>query len=164
MTDFDPAKPLTMTGFKTVDGFNLTAGTRLVIVAEPKVLGEVTESMARRLHAKGNAVYEEDFRPTPVETEEQGRAREAGLVLAAATPAVSVEGNATELEPGEITPPDDLVTWQADDLDLGKKAGDRVTKEDLVTIAFREEIVLTDESTKPVIIRQIVEARAAKAG
>lgn len=165
MSDFDPTRRLTMAKFKTVDGFPLTAGTPLVIVEEPRANGEVTELMARRLHAKGNAVYAEDFRPTPVETDDQARSREAVSVLAdAALPVIEGDGSdlTEELSP-ELVPPADLVTWQDDDANLGKKAGDRVTKEDLITIAFREDIVLTDESTKPVIIRQIVEARAAKA-
>jgi hypothetical protein len=165
MSDFDPTRPLTMAKFKTVDGFPVTPGTPLFIVETPSKSGEVTELMARRLHAKGNAVYADDFRPTPVETEEQARAREAAGALAdAALPVIEGDGsNLTEELSPELVPPADLVTWQDDDADLGKKAGDRVTKEDLITIAFREQIALTDESTKPVIIRQIVEARAAKA-
>lgn len=163
MSDFDPTRPLIMAKFKTVDGFGVTPGTPLVIVADPRATGEVTEAMAKRLHAKGTAVYADDFRPTPVETEDQARAREAVAVLADAGE-VAIEGDADgQTEPGEIAPPADLVTWQDDDADLGKVAGDRVTKEDLLTIALREEIELTDESTKPVIIRQIVEARAARA-
>lgn len=165
MSDFDPTRPLTMAKFKTVDGFGVPVGTPLVIVDEPRALGEVTEASARRLHAKGNAVYADDFRPTPVETEEQAKAREASIALAdAGLPVIEGDGSdLTEQESLELVPPADLVTWQDDDADLGKVAGDRVTKEDLLTIAMREEIVLTDESTKPVIIRQIVEARAAKA-
>ena len=165
MSDFDPNRPLTMTKFKTVEGFPVTAGTPLVIVEAPAKSGEVTEAMAKRLWAKGTAVYADDFRPTPVETEDQARAREAAGALAdAALPVIEGDGSdLTEETSPELVPPADLLTWQDDDADLGKKAGDRVTKEDLVTIAFREEIELTDESTKPVIIRQIVEARAAKA-
>lgn len=165
MSDFDPNRPLTMAVFKTVDGFPVTAGTPLIIVEEPSKSGEVTEAMANRLWARGWAVYADDFRPTPVETEEQAKAREAaGLIADAALPVIEGDGSdLTEQLSPELVAPADLVTWQDDDADLGKKAGDRVTKEDLITIAFREEIELTDESTKPVIIRQIVEARAAKA-
>lgn len=162
MTKFDPTHPLIMSQFKTVDGFGVPAGTPLVIVDTPRATGEVTEGTARLLFNKKIAVLADDFRPTPVETEEQARAREATESLrAAALPVIEGDGSdlTEELSP-ELVPPADLVTWQDDDADLGKKAGDKVTKEDLLTIAMREEIVLFDESTKPVIIRQIVEARA----
>lgn len=165
MSDFDPTRPLIMAAFKTVDGFNVPQGTPLSIVETPAKTGEVTEAMARLLWNRKIAVYDEDYRPTPVETEEQTRAREAAEALNdAALPVIDGDGSdlTEELSP-ELVPPADLLTWQVDDADLGKKAGDRVTKEDLLTIAFREEITLTDESSKPVIIRQIVEARAAKA-
>lgn len=161
MTDFDPNRPLTMAKFKTVDGFPVGAGTPLFIVEAPAKSGEVTEPMAKRLWAKGTAVYSDDFRPTPVETEEQAKAREAADVIAAATP----EGD----EPGltdatDILAPDDLVTWQADDEGTGKKAGAPVTRADLIVIAERESVTIESDDNKPAIIRKIVEHRAAQAG
>src|SRR3546814_21092714 len=120
--------------------------------------------MARLLWNRKIAVYNDDYRPTPVETEEQTRAREASVALAdAGAVVVKSEDLGGDDLTGELVAPADLVTWQDDDIDLGKKAGDRVTKEALLTIAFREPISQTDESTKPVIITQIVEHRATPA-
>lgn len=163
MSKFDPTRQLIMGTFKTVSGFNIPQGTPLFIVETPAKTGEVTEDMARLLWNRKIAVYDDDYRPTPVETDEQARTREAVGALADAGAVVESEDLGGDDLTSELVAPADLVTWQDDDVDLGKKAGDRVTKEDLLTIAFREEVVLTDESTKPVIIRQIVEHRAAQA-
>lgn len=162
MSKFDPALPLIMATFKTVDGFPVTAGTPLVIVETPAKSGEVTEMMAKRLWAKGTAVYADDFRPTPVETDDQARAREASEALAAATPPAS-DGDAGLTDATDILAPDDLVTWQADDDALGKKAGQPVTRADLIAIAERETVAIESDDNKPAIIRKIVEHRAAQA-
>lgn len=165
MSKFDPTSQLIMAVFKTVDGFDVPQGTPLFIVETPAKTGEVTEAMARLLWNRKIAVYADDYRPTPVETEEQTHAREAAEALAAAEPVVVGDEVTTEpVTDPEIVPPADLVTWQADDPDLGKKAGDRVTNEDLRTIALRETVEVEDSDAKAVLIRKIVEHRAAKAG
>ncbi len=147
---FDPKRRLVMASFKTVLGHNLPAGTPLIIAEEPTALGEVDEGMARRLHASGVATYAEDARPTPVETPEQERARLAAEALRDA-PVGSDLG---------LVPSDDLVTWQADDKETGKKAGDRVTKVDLIAIAEREGVVIETDDNKPDLIRKIMAKRA----
>ncbi|MEJ7831340.1 MAG: hypothetical protein WKF79_00360 [Nocardioides sp.] len=148
---FDPKRRLVMATFKTVLGHNLPAGTPLVIVGEePAASGEVDEAMARRLHASGVATYVEDARPTPVETPEQERARLAHEALRDAP-----EGGDLDLLVSN-----DLQVWAADDSETGKKAGDRVTKADLLVIAEREGARVETDDNKPDLQRKIMLRRA----
>jgi hypothetical protein len=148
---FDPKRRLVMATFKTVMGHNLIAGRTLTIVEEPSAPGEVDEAMAARLFNSKNAVYFEDARPTPVETPEQEAARLAREALRDATD-------------GELTPTDDLVTWQVDDPETGKKAGAKVTKDDLLAIAEREGAAVETDDNKGDLIRKIMERRATPVG
>ena len=146
---FDPSRRLVMATFKTVLGHNLPAGTALAIVEEPSARGEVDEAMARRLFNGRNAVYAEDARPTPVETPEQEKARLAIEAL-------------RDARDGDVVMPD-LLVWQADDAEAKKKAGAKVTKDDLILIAKREGVLVETDDNKPYLIRKITERRAAAA-
>lgn len=150
---FDPRRPIVMATFKTVLGHNLPVGTPLTIVEEPTASGEIDEAMARRLFASGNAVYREDARPTPVETPEAEKAR---LAAEALRDAVGTEGE------GQLTPQEDLVTWQVDDAELKAKAGDRVTNDHLRAIAGRENVVVEGDDNKADLQRKIMEGRALR--
>lgn len=150
---FDPRRPIVMATFKTVLGHNLPAGTPLTIVEEPTAKGEVDEAMARRLFASRNAVYREDARPTPVETPEAEKAR---LAAEALRDAAGTEGE------GQLVPQEDLVSWQADDEELGTKAGDRVTNDHLRAIAARERVVVEGDDNKADLQRKIMEGRALR--
>lgn len=159
MSDFDPARKLVMAKFKTVLGHSLPAGTPLAIAAEPAARGEVDEAMARRLHAGGIAIYADDFRPTPVESAEQARTREAAEIVERAEAADDDSGEGLTLD--EI--PADLIAWQADDEGTGKKAGATVTKSDLLVIAERENVAVETDDNKADLQRKIVLNRAALA-
>lgn len=152
---FDPKRRLVMATFKTVLGHNLPAGTTLTIVDEPKARGEVDEAMARRLHASKNAVYFEDATPTPVETPEQEKNRLAREALR--------DARDLPADDFQLVPTDDLVKWQADDTELGRKAGDPVTNGDLRVIAAREGAVVETDDNKADLQRKIMERRAALA-
>lgn len=156
MSDFDAATPLVMATFKTVHGFNLNRGTRLHIVDEPSVAGEVTEAMARRLFKSRIAVPADAFRPTPVETSEQEAARIVSEASAPLADPVSPEN-------ADLTIPADLSVWQEDDAETGAKAGDRVTNDHLRTIAAREAIDVESDDNKGDLQRKIVLGRAAHA-
>lgn len=147
---FDPQRRLVMANFKTVLGHNLPAGTPLVLVEEPTARGEVDEALARRLFNGRNAVYAEDARPTPVETPEQEKARLAAEAL-------------RDADDGDVVVMEDLLVWQADDAEAKKKAGAKVTKDDLILIAGRESVVIETDDNKPDLIRKITERRAAAA-
>src|SRR3546814_4517152 len=109
MSKFDPTRQLIMAVFKTVDGFNVPQGTPLFIVETPAKTGEVTEDMARLLWNRKIAVYNDDYRPTPVETEEQTRAREASVALAdAGAVVVESEDLGGDDLTGELVAPADL--------------------------------------------------------
>jgi hypothetical protein len=144
---FDPKRPLVMASFKTVLGHNLPVGTPLVITDEPSAPGEVDEGLARRLWNGKAAAYATDLRPTPVETPEQERAR---LALEA-------------MRDGNTEPTADLLVWQEDDAEAGKKAGAKVTKDDLLIIAARESVTVETDDNKPDLIRKITERRAQAA-
>lgn len=146
---YDPTRRLVMATFKTVHGHGLPAGTFLTLASEPAKAGEVDEDTARLLWNKKAAVYEEDHRPTPVETPQQEAARIVTAVVA--DPDAPVET------------PADLVTWQQDDDEVLKKAGDRVTVVDLRLIAGREGVTVETDDNKGDLIAKIVAARAAKA-
>ena len=147
---FDPQRRLVMATFKTVLGHNLPSGTPLVIAEEPSARGEVDEAMARRLFNSRNAVYAEDARPTPVETPEQEKARKAAEALRSLS-----AGDDPVVMP-------DLLVWPADDQETGKKAGQKVTKDDLIAISKREDVSIETDDNKPDLIRKITERRAAK--
>src|SRR5690606_36187632 len=151
---FDPNRKLVMDKFKTVHGFNLNRGTRLTLAAEPARAGEVTEARARRLWSSGLAVYAEDFGATPVETAGAAAIRQAAEIVEDAGGDV-----------GEVSDvPPDLVTWQQDDEALGRRAGDRVTNDDLRAIAEREGIAgLETDDNKATMQMKIVAGRAAQA-
>lgn len=141
MSDFDPARKLTMARFKTVHGHGLQAGTALAIVEEPAAAGEVDEAMARRLWNAGIAVYAEDFRPTPVETKEQEAARlTAGETASPDTDESAIEGDQIEVQ-------SDL----------------RVSNSALRKIAEDEGIAVESDDNKADLQRKIMEGRAAKA-
>lgn len=141
MSDFDPARKLTMARFKTVLGHGLQAGTPLAIVKEPTARGEVDEAMARRLHKSGIAVYAEDFRPTPVETKEQEAARlTAGETATPDSTESAIEGDQIEVQ-------DDL----------------RVSNADLRKIAKDEGVELESDDNKADMQLKIMRARAARA-
>jgi hypothetical protein len=73
---FDPAKPLRMGRFNTVNGHPLTPGANITIVeGEPKAAGEVTLDQATRLWSGRTFVYAEDARPTPVESPQDAAKR-----------------------------------------------------------------------------------------
>jgi hypothetical protein len=154
---FDPTRRLVMAKFKTVLGHGVTVGTPLRIVDEPSEPGEVDKVLAERLWASGLATYAEDRRPTRVETEEEQKIREANEALNLRDFGVVPDG-----EPPVDAVPPDLLTWQTDDEELGRKAGDRVTMGDLRVIAGREEIAVAPGSNKPELIAQIIAARAAR--
>lgn len=149
---FDPKRRLVMASFKTVLGHNLPAGTPLAIVEEPSARGEVDEAMARRLFASGVAGYEDEVHATPVETPDQERNRLALERLR--------EGGD---DPDSLAATDDLVIWQADDEETGKKAGAKVTNDDLRVIAAREGAVVETDDNKADLTRKIMEVRAARA-
>lgn len=157
MSKFDPARKLVMAKFKTVGGHNLNRGAPLIIAAEPAAAGEVDEAMARRLFAGGQAIYADEFRPTPVESKEAEAARLLGGQTA------SPDLTETEIEGTQIEVQADLVTWQADDDALGKKAGQKITKDDLLAIAEREEVAVESDDNKADLQRKIMEGRAARA-
>lgn len=146
---FDPKRRLVMATFKTVLGHNLPAGTTLTIVDEPSARGEVDKAMAARLFNSKNAVYFEDARPTPVESPDQEKARLAAEALYDAGP------------DGEVSVPADLIVWQEDDAETGRKKGDKVTRPDLVAIASREGVTFETDDNKGELTRKIVEHRAA---
>jgi hypothetical protein len=150
---YDPKRRLVMASFKTVLGHNLPAGTPLTVVEEPKARGEIDLAMATRLHGGRIAVYAEDARPTPVETPEQERNR---LALEALR-------DAPADDPDAFVATDDLTVWQADDAETGKKAGDKVTNDDLRAIAEREGALIESDDNKPDLQRKIMERRAAVA-
>lgn len=147
---FDPKRRLVMATFKTVLGHSLPAGTTLTVVEEPTQRGEVDEALAARLYNSKNAVYFEDARPTPVETPDQERARLAREAL-------------RDSPADDVVATDDLVVWQDDDAETGKKAGQKVTNDDLRVIAAREGAVVETDDNKGDLRRKIMEARAARA-
>ena len=147
---FDPSRRLVMATFRTVLGHGLNAGTPLTIVDEPSARGEVDEKLAQRLYAGRIATYAEDFRPTPVETPEMAKRRQAVEAV-------------REAPKGEITM-DDLEVWQEDDEETGKKKGQKVTKDDLLTIARRESVEIETDDNKADLIRKITINRAGPAG
>lgn len=163
MKDFDPKTPLVMAESKTADGQNLRRGDKLKISKDPAGPGEVSESTARLLYAKQAAIPAADFRPTPVETKQQEAARllsdEPDPVPEAEAPADTVTSDGDQ-----FTPAPDLVTWQHDDEEAGRKAGDKVTNADLVLIAGRETVDLPGDATKADMQRLIMEAREAEGG
>jgi hypothetical protein len=162
---FDPARSLVMARFNTVHGHGINPGTPLVIVDEPNEAGQVTEATARRLYNSGAALYAEDYYPTPVETPEQEKARLATEALAETAAAAADEEGAGQDGPAAIeNPPADLLKWQEDDAEAGKKAGQTVTVADLHLIAKREDVpgIETDDN-KPSLIAKIVQHRAAQA-
>lgn len=146
---FDPKRRLVMASFKTVLGHNLPAGTPLAIVDEPAAPGEVDEALARRLFASKLAGYDDEVYATPVETPEAERNR---LALEALR-----DGGTDALAT------DDLLVWAADDAETGKKAGQKVTKDDLLVIAAREGVVVETDDNKPDLQRKILERRASLA-
>lgn len=162
MSDFDPAVPLTMAKFKTVHGFNLNAGTKLVVTDTPTQRGEVTPAMARRLFNAGVAIPTDDFRPTPVESEDEAKAREAREALADALVETPGADGSTDVIDEDVVAPDDLLIWQEDDAETGKKAGQKVTNDDLRTIASREGAIVETDDNKPSLIRKIIENRASR--
>jgi hypothetical protein len=141
MSDFDPARPLILTKFKTIHGFRPHVGQPLTIVDEPAKEGDVTEAMARRLHKSGIAVYAEDFRPTPVETPEQ----EAARLVAERDSAIEEGEDAADVPLSSI--PDDL----------------NVTNSKLREIAAAEGVDVESDDNKSELQRKIVEHRAAHA-
>lgn len=147
----DTSRSLVMTRFKTVLGHNIGAGQPVTVVAEPSGRGEIDKALAERLFAGGLIAYAEDHRPTPVETPAQERARLAAEAL-------------RDSDSNEITPTDDLVTWQADDAETGKRAGQKVTNSDLLAIAKREGALIESDDNKPDMIAKIMTHRASKAG
>lgn len=150
---FDPTRSLAMATFKTVLGHNLPAGHPLVIVDEPSAPGEVDEAMARRLFNAKVAGYHDELHATPVETPEQERNR---LALEALR-------DAPAGDPDALVATDDLNVWPADDAETGKKAGDRVTNDDLRVIAGREGATVESDDNKADLQRKIIERRAALA-
>lgn len=145
MSTFDPTRRLVLGSFRTVLGHQLDAGTPLVIVDQPSAPGEVEEGLARMLWNKKVALYAEDARPTPVETPAQEQARLAREAM----------------RDGEEVPVlTDLLVWQVDDAETGKKQGDRVTKDDLLVIAARERVPVEGDDNKPDLIRKITARRA----
>lgn len=72
---FDPNRPLVMAGFNTINGFAMTAGERITIADEPTERGEVTLDTAARLWSGGKFVYQEEARPTPVESPQDAARR-----------------------------------------------------------------------------------------
>lgn len=151
---FDPKRRLVMASFKTVMGHSLPAGTPLAIVEEPSARGEVDEAMARRLYASKVAGYEDEVYATPVETPEQERNRLALEALREPGPPG---------DPDVVNATNDLLVWPADDAETGKKAGQKVTKDDLIVIAGRESVVIETDDNKVDLIRKIMEVRAARA-
>lgn len=147
---FDPARRLVMATFKTVHGYGLNSGSPLTITAEPSARGEVDEALAFRLWKSGVAVYADDHRPTPVEAPAQEKVRLAAEAL-------------RDAGSGELSIPD-LTVWEADDTETGKKAGAKVTKEDLLAVAAREGVTVETDDNKADLIRKITEARAAPLG
>jgi hypothetical protein len=148
---YDPKRRLVMARFKTVLGHSLPAGTALAVVDEPSARGEVDQAMAQRLFNAKLAIYEDDHRPTPVETPEAEKAR-----LAA---------EAFDVAPSddEVAVVDDLQVWQEDDEATGKKKGAKVTKDDLLAIAEREGVTVETDDNKADLQRKIMIARAARA-
>lgn len=136
MSDFDPARRLTIARFKTVGGHPLPVGTALTIVAEPAKPGEVDEALARRLFASGIAVYAEDYRPTPVETTEAQAAR-------------------------IITEAADLDEAAGDQIEV--QADLRVSNSALRQIAADEGVAVEGDDNKSDLQRKIMEGRAARA-
>lgn len=59
--------------------------------------------------------------------------------------------------------PDDLIRWNADDSETGKKAGAIVTKDDLHIIAKREGVDVETDDNKASLQAKIAAARAAAA-
>jgi hypothetical protein len=157
MSKLDYDRKLVMTKFKTVLGHNLTAGTPLVITDKPIEAGQIDRDMADRLFGGGLAVYAEDFHPTPVETAEQ----EAARLLRGGT--ASPDLTEGEIDPPQIEVQADLVTWQEDNPTLGKTAGQKVTKDDLLAIAELEEDAVESDDNKADLQRKIMEARASRA-
>lgn len=143
---FDPAKPLVMAAFRTVNGHGLNAGNPILVSVEPAAFGEVDEATARRLWLSGAAVYQEDHRPTPVETPEQEKARLAAEAL-------------RDADGGDVVMPD-LQVWAEDDRETGKKAGARVTRDDLIAVAAREGVPVEPGDTKADLARKITAHRA----
>lgn len=141
MSEFDPARTLIMTKFKTVHGFRPHVGSPLEIVAEPSKEGEVTEAMARRLWKSGIAVYAEDFRPTPVATPEQ----EAAALVAERDAAIEDGQDAADVPLSSI--PDDL----------------NVTNAKLHEIAKDEGVDVESDDNKASLQRKIIEHRASRA-
>lgn len=141
MSDFDPARTLIITQFKTVHGFRPHVGSPLAIVDEPSKEGEVTEAMARRLWKSGIAVYAEDFRPTPVATPEQ----EAAVIVAERDSAIEEGDDASDVPLPSI--PEDL----------------NVTNAKLHEIAATEGVDVESDDNKASLQRKIIEHRASRA-
>ena len=164
--EFDPTRKLTMAKRRTVLGHALSRGTPLEIVDKPEKAGEVDHAMARMLWLKGVAIYSDDFRPTPVETPDAEAARLArdAQNVSAAGPRGAEIGELSPAEPGddlELEIPDDLVVWQRDDAEAGKRAGDRVTNDDLRLIATREQVEIESDDNKADLQRKITLRRLA---
>lgn len=69
---FDKTRPLVMARFNSLYEHEMEAGDRLTIVEERgDAKGEVTLDIAIRLWLSGQANYESDWSPTPIETPEQ---------------------------------------------------------------------------------------------
>lgn len=150
MAKFDPARALTMASAKTVFGHSLKNGDPLVVTDSPSLRGEINQAMAQRLWASGLAVYTDDHRPTPV--------------APAAVDAAPSDAGVDALEssaPAEISVNADLVTWQSDDFELGRMAGDHVTNDDLRAIAKREGVPLRGDETKKQMQTWIMNTRMA---
>lgn len=153
MSDFDPNRKLVMASFKTVHGHGLGAGAALTVVDVAHKPGHVEPAMARRLFNAGIAVYAEDFRPTPVMAKQQESEQETlALVAGQDDEAVKIDN-----------PPEDLVIWPQDDDETGKKAGAKVTRDDLFVIAARECAEVESDDNKASLITKITLARAARA-
>lgn len=165
MTDFNPDTPLLMARRKSVNGTYLNAGTKLVITDKPSAPGEVDEDTARLLFNKGIAVPLDDFRPTPVETKDQeaARLRRDQVATDAEMPQTSASTSDSDGEKRDsFEPQSDLVTWQADDDEAGKKAGDPVTNDDLVLLGGREGLTFSGDRKADMQLA-IMNARAARA-
>jgi hypothetical protein len=66
---FDPTQPLVMAKFGTLNGYDLHAGDRIVIVDEESdQRGEILEAVAERLWRSKRVIYRNQARPTPVES------------------------------------------------------------------------------------------------
>lgn len=76
---FDPAQPLVMGRFNTVNGFAITPGDPISITEDPKAPGEVTVDSAVRLWSGGTFIYAKDARPTPVESPQDAARRLARM-------------------------------------------------------------------------------------